>query len=87
MQFHLLIHYSFRNKEDVKDSEILSEFPVVTIQLPIFNEKYVVNRLIDNICQLNYPKEKLHIQVLDDSTDDTLEISKSKCDEYRKKRV
>ncbi len=50
--------------------------PSVTIQLPVYNEKYVVERLIDSITALEYPKNKLQIQVLDDSDDDTIEISK-----------
>src|ERR671921_1371936 len=45
--------------------------PPVTVQLPIFNEMYVVDRLIDAVCELDYPKELLEIQVLDDSTDET----------------
>ena len=45
--------------------------PFVTIQLPVYNEKYVVERLLDAIVQLDYPREKLEIQVLDDSTDET----------------
>lgn len=45
--------------------------PVVTVQLPVYNEKYVVERLIDAVAQLNYPREKLDIQILDDSTDET----------------
>ena len=48
--------------------------PVVTVQLPVFNELYVVDRLIDSICALDYPKEKLEIQVLDDSTDETYQV-------------
>jgi cellulose synthase/poly-beta-1,6-N-acetylglucosamine synthase-like glycosyltransferase len=47
--------------------------PVVTVQLPLFNERYVVERLILAVCELDYPREKLEIQVLDDSTDDTTE--------------
>ena len=50
------------------------EWPQVTVQLPIYNERYVVNRLIDSIVQLNYPRDRLEIQVLDDSTDDTVQI-------------
>jgi cellulose synthase/poly-beta-1,6-N-acetylglucosamine synthase-like glycosyltransferase len=46
--------------------------PQVTIQLPIYNEKYVVERLINNIAHIEYPKDKLEIQVLDDSTDETV---------------
>lgn len=48
--------------------------PFVTIQLPVYNEKYVVERLLDAIVQLDYPREKLEIQVLDDSTDETSAI-------------
>ena len=47
------------------------EWPKVTVQLPVYNERYVVERLIDAACRLDYPREKLEIQVLDDSTDDT----------------
>src|SRR5687767_4502556 len=47
------------------------EWPVVTVQLPIFNEFYVVERLIESVCQLDYPKDRLEIQLLDDSTDET----------------
>jgi cellulose synthase/poly-beta-1,6-N-acetylglucosamine synthase-like glycosyltransferase len=48
--------------------------PLITVQLPIFNEKYVVERLIDAVANLDYPKNKLEIQILDDSTDETSEI-------------
>ncbi|MGH9814320.1 MAG: glycosyltransferase, partial [Candidatus Acidiferrales bacterium] len=53
------------------------EWPTVTIQLPLFNEKYVVERLIETVAALDYPREKLEIQVLDDSTDDTVEIARA----------
>jgi cellulose synthase/poly-beta-1,6-N-acetylglucosamine synthase-like glycosyltransferase len=53
----------------------VAEWPVVTVQLPIFNEMYVVDRLIDAVCALDYPKDKLEIQVLDDSTDETRDIA------------
>ena len=48
--------------------------PVVTVQLPVFNERYVVERLLAAVAQLDYPWERLEIQVLDDSTDDTTEL-------------
>jgi len=51
-----------------------SEWPKVTVQLPLYNERYVARRLIDAVCGLDYPAEKLEIQVLDDSTDDTREV-------------
>src|SRR6266480_2870475 len=49
--------------------------PLVTVQLPIYNEMYVADRLIDAVCRLDYPRELLEIQVLDDSTDETCEIA------------
>lgn len=52
----------------------LQPLPPVTIQLPIYNEKYVVRRLIEACCNLDYPRELLEIQVLDDSTDETTDI-------------
>lgn len=61
----------------------LTHFPKVTIQLPIFNELYVVERLLDSVIKLRYPKDQLQIQVLDDSTDETLAISKRKVAEYK----
>ncbi|HYN09550.1 MAG TPA: cellulose synthase family protein [Vicinamibacterales bacterium] len=53
----------------------IDEWPVVTVQLPLYNEMYVADRLIDAVCELDYPKEKLEIQVLDDSSDETREIA------------
>jgi cellulose synthase/poly-beta-1,6-N-acetylglucosamine synthase-like glycosyltransferase len=55
----------------------------VTIQLPLYNEKYVVKRLIDAVCKMDYPKDKLQVQVLDDSDDDTVDLIRSIVDEYR----
>ncbi len=60
-----------------------SDWPIVTIQLPIFNEKYVVERLLDAVIEMNYPKDKLQIQVLDDSTDDTVDITAIKVEEIK----
>ena len=53
----------------------LDALPPVTVQLPIYNEMYVADRLIDAVCQLDYPRELLEIQVLDDSTDETCAIA------------
>lgn len=57
--------------------------PKVTVQLPIFNEKYVVQRLIDAVCKFNYPTDKLEVQVLDDSTDETVELIAEKVKEWK----
>jgi cellulose synthase/poly-beta-1,6-N-acetylglucosamine synthase-like glycosyltransferase len=51
-----------------------SKLPLVTIQLPVFNEKFVAARLVDSLCSIDYPSDKLQIQVLDDSTDETTSI-------------
>ena len=58
--------------------------PKVTVQLPIFNEYYVAGRLIDSVVALKYPKEKLEIQVLDDSTDECKELTQKKVKQYQK---
>jgi cellulose synthase/poly-beta-1,6-N-acetylglucosamine synthase-like glycosyltransferase len=57
---------------------------VVTIQLPLYNELYVVERLINAVCAIDYPKDKLEIQVLDDSTDETIEVAAKIVEEKKK---
>jgi cellulose synthase/poly-beta-1,6-N-acetylglucosamine synthase-like glycosyltransferase len=78
-QLNLLFNYlSAQKKEDNSPQFDLSkpeEVPFVTIQLPVFNEMYVMERLLENIVKLKYPKEKLEIQVLDDSTDESIETT------------
>ena len=64
-------------------TEIESEAPQVTIQLPIFNEVFVVKRLIEAVARLDYPRHLLQIQVLDDSTDETTNIALTCIDQYR----
>jgi cellulose synthase/poly-beta-1,6-N-acetylglucosamine synthase-like glycosyltransferase len=59
--------------------------PFVTIQLPIYNEKYVVTRLIDAVCTMQYPDDRLEIQVLDDSTDDTFDIAERRISYWRRR--
>src|ERR1051325_8931412 len=49
--------------------------PIVTVQLPLYNEMYVADRLIDAVCRIDYPHDRLEIQVLDDSTDETRGIA------------
>jgi cellulose synthase/poly-beta-1,6-N-acetylglucosamine synthase-like glycosyltransferase len=56
---------------------VLATLPRVTIQLPIFNEMYVVERLVDAVCRIEYPRDLLEIQVLDDSTDETCAIARA----------
>src|ERR1700748_3453648 len=58
-----------------------TKLPVVTVQLPLFNEMYVAARLLDAVALIEYPREKLEIQVLDDSTDETQAICRAKVEE------
>ncbi|HET9130782.1 MAG TPA: cellulose synthase family protein, partial [Terriglobia bacterium] len=71
--FVMVYHY-FKQRHIEEDPPPFTVEPIVTIQLPVFNELYVVDRLIDSVCALDYPKEKLEIQVLDDSTDETIQV-------------
>ncbi|WP_370477108.1 cellulose synthase family protein [Tamlana flava] len=79
-QLNLLFNYlSSKKKQDDCPKFDLSnpdEVPYVTIQLPVYNEMYVMERLLDNIAEIDYPKDKLEIQVLDDSTDETVESTR-----------
>jgi cellulose synthase/poly-beta-1,6-N-acetylglucosamine synthase-like glycosyltransferase len=72
LNFYYLTFLSIRRKEVLTTAEMGT--PSVTIQLPIYNEKYVAKRLVDAVCALDYPKEKMKIMVLDDSDDDTVEL-------------
>ena len=58
--------------------------PTITIQLPIYNEKYVAQRLVDAVCHMDYPKDKMKIMVCDDSDDDTVELLRGVVDGYKK---
>jgi len=70
--FYYLAFLSSRRKDENSVSEIGE--PTITIQLPIYNEKYVATRLVDAVCAQDYPKEKMRIMVLDDSDDDTVNM-------------
>jgi len=77
-QLNLLHNYLSARKKDKEadkkfDLSNPDEVPFVTIQLPVYNEMYVMERLLDNIAEIDYPKDKLEIQVLDDSTDETVQ--------------
>ena len=81
-QLHLTRKYIKRTNAPENEPLSLSKLPEVTVQLPIYNEKYVVQRLLDKVCSLDYPKSLLDIQVLDDSTDETFDIAKSAVEYY-----
>jgi cellulose synthase/poly-beta-1,6-N-acetylglucosamine synthase-like glycosyltransferase len=69
------IYRKYRKNYDPHPPEQFAELPRVTVQLPIFNEQFVIDRLLESICAMEYPREKLEIQVLDDSTDETTQVA------------
>lgn len=79
--FYYLAFLSSRKNE--KYSTATFEEPTVTIQLPIYNEKYVAARLVDAVCAMDYPKEKMKIMVLDDSDDDTVELLENLVNQHK----
>src|SRR4026209_2901915 len=73
---YYLVYLYTKNKDKAPVlPPVLETLPRVTVQLPIFNEMYVADRLIDAVCEMDYPRELLQIQVLDDSTDETTSIA------------
>ncbi|MFD1160828.1 cellulose synthase family protein [Hwangdonia seohaensis] len=88
-QLNLLFNYlsSKKNNTSCETFNLSNpaEIPFVTIQLPVYNEMYVMERLLDNIAEIDYPKNKLEIQVLDDSTDETVETTKNQIDKLKAK--
>lgn len=93
MQMTLVYNYrsSRKNKKrhDSAEADIdpSKDLPFVTVQLPVYNEMYVVERLLDTVAKFNYPKEKLEIQVLDDSSDESAEITRLKVEELQKQGI
>ena len=73
---YYLVYLYMKHKHEVPqpDGRFVA-LPPVTIQLPLYNEMYVVDRLVESVCKIEYPRELLEIQVLDDSTDETTEIA------------
>src|ERR1700730_15686234 len=74
-RYYLVYLYMRHRDKEPKAQPPLDPLPVVTIQLPLYNEMYVADRLIDAVCRIEYPRELLEIQVLDDSTDETRSIA------------
>ena len=87
-QLNLLFNYLSSKKQkdycEPLDFSKIDEVPYVTIQLPVYNEMYVMERLLDNIAKIEYPREKLEIQVLDDSTDETVITTRDHIQELQK---
>ena len=84
MHRYALVYMYYRNRKNrtTEPPAKFAELPRVTIQLPIYNEQFVVDRLVESICKLDYPKDKLDIQVLDDSTDETVTVAQAVVDRY-----
>ncbi len=82
IQFTLIINY-LRSKKRIRTQPKLTEFPFVTIQLPVYNEKYVVERLLDAVVAFDYPADRFEIQVLDDSDDETTTLIQQKINELK----
>src|SRR5436190_22365361 len=73
---YYLVYLYMRNRDkEPQPQPPLDPLPVVTIQLPLYNEMYVADRLIESVCAIEYPRARLEIQVLDDSTDETRGIA------------
>lgn len=84
--FHRLsiVYLYWKNRNNKPQPKArFQELPVVTVQLPMFNEKFVVDRLLESVAALDYPQDKLEIQILDDSTDDTTEQCYRKVEELK----
>ncbi len=76
-------YFKHRRKRVTESTLHFAELPRVTIQLPLYNERYVVERLLEEVTKIEYPREKLEIQVLDDSTDNTREFASTLVEQYR----
>jgi len=80
-----LVWLYYRHKKNATHGPTrqFSDLPFITIQLPIYNEQFVIDRLIDACCNLDYPRDRLEIQVLDDSTDETQQVAAAIVERYR----
>ena len=76
------LYYKHRKNYNPEPPQHFTELPRVTVQLPIYNEQFVVERLIEAVCAMQYPKDKLEIQLLDDSTDETKHVAAAIVDRY-----
>ncbi len=81
---YIMVYLYFRHKDRrALPAPLPERLPRVTVQLPLYNEMYVVERLVESVTRIAYPRDLLEIQVLDDSTDETVEIARAAVDRYR----
>jgi len=76
------LYYKHKDNRTVDPAGHFADLPRVTVQLPIFNEQFVVERLLDAVCHLQYPLDKLDVQLLDDSTDETQAVAQGLVEQY-----
>ena len=69
------LYYKHRKNYQPDPPAYFDELPPITVQLPMYNEQFVIERLLEAICAMQYPSDKLEIQVLDDSTDETQQVA------------
>src|SRR6516164_8433770 len=74
-RYYLVYLYLSNRHKGPRPGPQLDPLPIVTVQLPLYNEMYVADRLIEAVCGLEYPRDRLEIQVLDDSIDETQSIA------------
>lgn len=83
---YILVWHYYKNRKNKRTKPAAyfppDQLPRVTIQLPIFNEQFVIDRLVDAVCKMEYPRDKMEIQVLDDSTDETTEVARGVVERY-----
>jgi cellulose synthase/poly-beta-1,6-N-acetylglucosamine synthase-like glycosyltransferase len=84
MHRYIMLYLYFKHRDRrATPLPLPAELPRVTVQLPLYNEMYVVERLLESVTQIRYPKDRLEIQVLDDSTDETVSIARAAVERYR----
>lgn len=82
--FVVWLYRSSRHRAPEQPPE-MEDWPLVTVQLPLFNERYVARRLLRAVARIDYPRDRLEVQVLDDSTDDTVEIVADEVERLRRR--
>ena len=79
----IFLYYRYRAAAPPRPAGRFRRLPRVTVQLPLYNERFVVEQLLESVCRLDYPRELLQIQVLDDSTDETQRLARRKTEQLR----
>jgi cellulose synthase/poly-beta-1,6-N-acetylglucosamine synthase-like glycosyltransferase len=86
-RYHLLaMYYRVRSRRPTA-AHALEAWPRVTIQIPVYNERYVIERAIQSACEVDYPQDRLEVQILDDSTDETSDMARRAIERYRRQGI